>query len=68
MHLDDHDTPEELDVVPVPLDAVEAALAPPGAVQDEVAGQLHSVPDLGHGGQCSVLLQGHATNTWNTRR
>ena len=65
-NLYDHDIPEELDVVPVPLDAVQATLAPPSAVQDEVTGELHSVADLDHSGHCSVLIKGHASDTWNT--
>ena len=58
------DLPEKLDVVPVPLDAVEAALAPPGPVQDKVAGELDSVANLDHGGQRLVLVQGDTKDTW----
>ena len=59
-------SPKELYIVPVPLDAVDAGVPMSGTVQVNVAGQLHRVPHLHHGGEGRVVVQGHAPDTSNT--
>ena len=54
--------PEELDIVPVPLDTVQLGL---DQVHLEVAVELHGVPRLDHGGQHHVLIQGHTYTACN---
>ena len=51
---------EELHIVPVPLDTIQAGLL---HVELEVAVELHHVPRLDHGGQLQLLIQSNTMNS-----